>query len=121
MLDKITDVNAKNCNPGTSVSLDRHMGYSRWRRYNTPAWFNANHMSTRIFQEGGALGRIRDDLFFLFTRTAVATDIPTDKGSAMAFKPGLIPRHQLFAPYAINRDGIVVAFDLSFSHNLGII
>lgn len=43
--------------------------------------------------------------------------MPTDKGSAMAFKPGLIPRHNLFAPYAINRDGIVVAFDLSYSYD----
>lgn len=92
------------------------LDFTLWNGYANLAIYNANYMSTIIYQNKGILESIPDLTFFNLARNVVMTGSPQVFSSGLAFEPDVFSRYKAFAPYAYYKHGVIRLYDLSLSY-----
>lgn len=101
---------------GSAANLDLTLDFTLWNEYTNLAIYDANYMTTLIYQNKGSLESMSDLKFFNLARNVVITGSPKVFSSGLAFEPGVFSRYKEFAPYAYYKNGVIRLFDLSLSY-----
>ncbi|XP_063414842.1 metabotropic glycine receptor-like [Mytilus trossulus] len=101
---------------GSAANLNLTLDFTRWNKYTNLAIYNANYMTTLIYQNKGTMESIPDLTFFNLARNVVITGAPKVFSSGLAFELGVFLRYKEFAPYAYYKNGVIRLFDLSLSY-----